>query len=55
MRQADIEQNGSDVRLNSAKKTELAQLRRDKRRPDLERDIIKRATTYFAWENILQN
>jgi transposase len=35
------------------RKKELAQLRKDKRRLELEVDIVKRAAAYFARENIL--
>ncbi|HEX4101764.1 MAG TPA: transposase [Pseudonocardiaceae bacterium] len=41
--------------LTSAEKKELAQLRRDKRRLEMEVEILKRAAAYFARENILPN
>jgi transposase len=48
-------QGGSDSRLTSAEKKELAQLRSDKRRLEMENEILKRATAYFARENVLPN
>ena len=51
--QAEIDDNGSDSRLTSAEKRELAQLRRDKRRLERENEILKRAVAYFARENLL--
>jgi transposase len=53
--QADVDENGSQTQLASAQKKELAQLRRDKRRLELEVEILKRAAAYFARENILPN
>ena len=53
--QADVDERGSQTRLTSAEKEELAQLRRDKRRLELEVEILKRAAAYFARENILPN
>jgi transposase len=53
MAQADADGNGSDSRSTSAEKRELAQLRRDKRRLEMENEILKRAAAYFARENIL--
>ena len=55
MAQADIDERGSQTRLTSDEKKELAQLRKDKRRLELEVDILKRAAAYFARENILPN
>ena len=55
MAQADAEENGSDSRSTSTEKRELAQLRRDKRRLEMENEILKRAAAYFARENILPN
>jgi transposase len=52
---ADVDERGSQTRLTSAEKEELAQLRRDKRRLELEVKILKRAAAYFARENILPN
>ena len=53
--QADVDENGSQTRLTSAEKKELAELRKDKRRLELEVEIRKRAAAYFARENILPN
>ncbi len=41
--QADADENGSASRLTSPEKKELAELRRDKRRLELESEILKRA------------
>lgn len=51
--QAETDENGSQTRLTSAEKKELAELRRDKRRLELENEILKRAAAYFARENVL--
>jgi transposase len=53
--QADVDENGSQTRLSSAEKKELTELRKDKRRLELEVEILKRAAAYFARENILPN
>jgi transposase-like protein len=53
MAQADVDKSGSETRLTSAEKEELSQLRRDKRRLELEVEILTRAAAYFARENIL--
>lgn len=55
MDQADADENGSDSRLTSAEKRELSQLRRDKRRLEMENEILKRAAAFFAKENVLPN
>jgi transposase-like protein len=55
MAQADADENGGDSRPTSAEKRELTQLRRDKRRLEMENEILKRAAAYFARENILPN
>jgi transposase-like protein len=39
--------------LSTDERRELAELRRDKRRLELENEILKRAAAYFARENIL--
>lgn len=55
MAQADADDNGGENRLTSAEKRELTQLRRDKKRLEMENEILKRAAAYFARENILPN
>lgn len=55
LEQATIEENGSESQLMSAEKRELAQLRREKRRLEMENEILKRAAAYFARENVLPN
>jgi transposase-like protein len=53
MAQADADENGSDSRSRGTEERELVQLRRDKRRLEMENEILKRAAAYFARENIL--
>ncbi|MFL6141130.1 MAG: transposase [Labedaea sp.] len=53
--QANADENGSGSRLTTAEKRELAQLRREKRRLEMENEILKRAAAFFARENILPN
>ena len=53
--QANADENGNDSRLTTAEKRELAQLRREKRRLEMENEILKRAAAFFARENILPN
>lgn len=55
MAQADADEKGSETRLTSVERRELAQLRRDKRRLEMENEILKRAAAYFARENVLPN
>lgn len=55
MAQADIDESGSTVELTSKEKKELVELRRDKRRLEMEVEILKRAAAYFARENVLPN
>lgn len=55
MAQADADDGGSESRLSSAERKELVQLRRDKRRLEMENEILKRAAAYFARENVLPN
>jgi transposase len=47
MRQADID-DGIKAGLTSAEQAEVVQLRRDKRRLELENEILRRAAAYFA-------
>jgi transposase len=52
--QADADDAGEDSpRLTSDEKRELAELRREKRRLEIENEILKRAAAYFARENVL--
>ena len=53
--QAEADEKGSQTRLTSGEKKELTELRRDKRRLELEVEILKRAAAYFARENVLPN
>lgn len=53
MAQADADENGSATQLTSKEKKELAELRRDKRRLEMEVEILKRAAAFFAKENVL--
>lgn len=46
---------GGNSRLTSQEKKELIELRREKRRLEMEVEILKRAAAYFARENILPN
>lgn len=55
MAQSDADHGDSDSRLTTAEKKELATLRRDKRRLEMENEILKRAAAYFARENVLPN
>ena len=52
MRQDDIDE-GRVEGLTSDERAELVQLRRDKRVLEMEIEILKRASAYFARENIL--
>lgn len=47
MRQADIDDGVKDG-LTSAEQAEVVQLRRDKRRLEMENEILRRAAAYFA-------
>ena len=55
MSQAEVDDSGSATQLTSKEKKELAELRRDKRRLEMEVEILKRAAAYFARENVLPN
>ena len=52
MEQADIDQ-GQKNGLTSDERKELVQLRRDKRVLEMEVEILKRASAFFARENVL--
>jgi transposase-like protein len=49
--QADTDDHGSSSRLTTDEKRELAQLHREKRRLEVENEILKRVAAYFAREN----
>jgi len=52
VRQAQVDQgDGPEGSLTTAEREELAQLRRDVKRLQMERDILKKATVFFAKEN----
>lgn len=51
MRQADIDEGIRDG-LTSAEQSELVQLRRDKRRLEMENEILRRAAAYFAKDSL---
>ena len=54
MAQADADDTGgSDSRLSTVDKRELTELRKEKRRLEVENEILKRAAAYFARENVL--
>jgi transposase len=53
MAQADADDNGSQVKLTSGEKKELAELRRKNRQLEMENEILKRAAAYFAPESLL--
>lgn len=52
MNQADVDAGRKDG-LTSDEKSELAELRRRNRVLEMENEILKRASAYFARENIL--
>ena len=53
MAQADADDGNTDSRLTSEEKRELAELRKQNRRLEVENEILKRAAAYFARENVL--
>lgn len=59
MAQADADDGNTGgaagLHLTTAEMRELTQLRRDKRRLEMENEILKRAAAYFARENVLPN
>ncbi len=52
VRQAEVD-SGEKPGVSSDDKAELAKLRRDVRRLEMENEILKRAAAYFAKENVL--
>ena len=52
MAQADID-DGARPGVSSKDKEEIAALRRENRRLEMENEILKRAAAYFARENVL--
>ena len=52
MKQADIDDGRQDG-LTSDERAELVKLRREKRVLEMEVEILKRASAYFARENVL--
>jgi transposase len=51
MRQADIDDGVRDG-LTTAEQSELVQLRREKRRLEMENEILRRAAAYFARDSL---
>jgi transposase-like protein len=52
MAQADADDNGGGLKLTSAEKKEIAELRRKNRQLEMENEILKRAAAYFARESL---
>jgi transposase len=50
-----VDEHGSATALTSKEKKELVELRRDKRRLEMEVEILKRAAANFARENFFPN
>ena len=53
MAQSDTDERGSETKLTTGEKKELAELRKRSRQLELENEILKRAAAYFAKENVL--
>jgi transposase len=53
MAQAGADESGSGIKLTSAEKKEIAELRRKNRQLEMENEILKRAAAYFARESVL--
>ena len=53
MAQADADDGTNSERLTTKERAELAELRKDKRRLEVENETLKRAAAYFARENVL--
>ena len=52
MDQAKVDEaGGTEERLTSDEREELSRLRRENKRVTMERDILKKATAFFAKEN----
>ena len=51
VRQAEID-DGTKNGLTSAEQAEIVQLRRDKRRLEMENEILRRAAAYFARDSL---
>jgi transposase-like protein len=53
VKQADLDKGARSDGLSTADREELVKLRREVRVKDLEIEILKRASAYFARENVL--
>jgi transposase len=53
MAQVDADDGSTNSRLSGDEKRELAELRKQNRRLEVENEILKRAAAYFARENVL--
>ena len=53
LKQADIDEGRRDDGLSTAESEELVKLRRELRVAKMEIEILKRASAYFAQENVL--